>query len=380
VRRHRTAVIAASVVAVALVSGLTVATVGFVRAKQAQQRAEAEARRATAIKTFLTGMLAEARPEKAKGRDVTVREVVDSTLARIDRKHEFADDPLVLADILHALGETYRSLNVHDRAIALFTRAVELKRSAPGNNEKTILVSLNKLSETQAESGDLAHAIETQKEVVALAEHAFGRETDQYSGWLSNLGNMYADTGDLANAERILRESLAIDRKILGPDNEDMPFNINNLATILVDEGKCADAIPLHEESLALRRRFFTPPSAEVAIALGNYARALDCAGRHAEAEPLLRAAVATFSATGERFWRTGDARAVLGEVLLAIGRSAEGVNELTAGWEILTETTGGNTRRSREIATVAAHYYESERGSALAQQWQARAGLLSAP
>jgi len=422
VRRHRTGVIAASVVAVALVSGLTVATVGFVRAKQAQERAEAEARRATAIKTFLTGMLAEARPEKAKGRDVTVREVVDSTLARIDRKHEFADDPLVLADILHALGETYRSLNVHDRAIALFTRAVELKRSAPGDNEKTILVSLNKLSETQAESGDLAHAIETQKEVVALAEHAFGRETDQYSGWLSNLGNMYADTGDLANAERILRESLAIDRKILGPDNEDMPFNINNLATILVDEGKCADAIPLHEESLALRRRFFTPPSAEVAIALGNYARALDCAGRHAEArtaadsalamcitvfgpdhqrtatsrvrlaeamlhtghadeaEPLLRAAIATFSATGERFWRTGDARAVLGEVLLALGRSTEGVNELTAGWEILTETTGGNTRRSREIATVAAHYYENERGSALAQQWQARAGLLAAP
>lgn len=422
VRRHRAGVIASSLVLAALVAGLTLATVGFVRAKHAQERAEAEARRATAIKSFLTGMLAEARPEKAKGRDVTVMQVVDSTLARIDRKHEFADDPLVLADVLHALGETYRSLDAYDRALPLFQRAVQLKKSVPGDNEKTILISLNKLSETQAQMGDLKGAIETQQPVVAMAERAYGKETDQYSGWLSNLGNMYADAGDLAQAEPLLRESLAIDRRILGNDNEDMPFNINNLATILVDQGKCDDAIPLHEESIALRRRFFPPPSAEMATALGNYAHALDCSGRYseamsaadsalamcitvfgpdhqrtatsrvrmaevllhtgraAEAEPLLRSAVGAFTSIGERHWRTGDARAMLGEVLLASGHESEGMKELTAGWEILTETTGINTRRSREIAAVAAKHYQEGNEGAAAQLWRSRATVAAAP
>ena len=88
-----------------------------------RRRAENEARRATLIKDFLTGMLAEARPDKSQGREVTVMEVVDSTTARIDREHPFDDDPLVRADMLHALGETYRSLDAYDRAIPLFEAA-----------------------------------------------------------------------------------------------------------------------------------------------------------------------------------------------------------------------------------------------------------------
>ncbi len=278
VRRHRTGVIAASLVFVALVSGITLATVGFVRAKRAQARAESETLRATTIRDFLTNMLAQSRPDK-RGRDVTVMEVVDSTAAQMARDTTFQEDPLVRADILHALGETYRTLDQFDRAIPLFQEALALKRSAPGDNDLTILITLNKISQSQAETGNLKDAIATQEQVVALSEETIGREHAEYSARLSNLGNMYADVGDLAKAETILREAIAIDRRVLGNDHEDMPVSINNLATILVDDGKCEDAIPLHEESLAMRRRLYREPSSEVGIALGNYARALDCAG-----------------------------------------------------------------------------------------------------
>ena len=415
VRRHQTGVVAASVVLVALVAGITLATAGFVRAKHAQAVAESETLRATKIRDFLTNMLAQSRPDK-RGSDVTVMEVVDSTTAQMARDTTFQEDPLVRADILHALGETYRTLDKYDHAIPLFREAIKLKRSAAGDNTATILISLNKLSESQAESGDLPNAIKTQTEVVALSEKLFGKESDLYSARLSNLGNMYADIGDLARAEAILRESLAIDRRVLGSNNEEMPTSINNLATILVDEGKCEDAIPLHEESLAMRHRMFGEPSAEVATALGNYARSLDCAGRYVEAEvaadsalvmcttvfgpghvrtattrvrlaeallhtgraagaePLLRSAIATFRGIGERFWRVGDARARLGEVLLALGRAREGIAELEGGWEILTETTGPNTPRSREIAAALVGYYEKTSQVARAERWRPRA------
>ncbi len=418
VRRHRTAVVAASLVFVALVAGVTLATVGFVRAKHAQTRAELEARRATRISDFLTKMLAQGRPDMM-GRDVTVLEMVDSTAAHMTTDTTFADDPLVHGNILHALGETYRTLDQYDRAIPLFQQALALKRSAPGDNDRTILVTLNKLSECQAQIGDLAAAIETQKDVVATAERALGKETDDYSAYLMNLGNMYADAGQLATAEPLLRESLAIQKRVNDPTRDpNIPFSINNLATVLVDLGKCDDAIPLHQESIALRRRMFPAPSAEIAVAFGNYARALDCAGRSPEArvfadsavtmctvvfgpdhmrtatsrvrlaeamlhtgdtagaEPLLRSAIATFTAINPRLWRVGDARARLGEVLLALGRTQEGIGDVTKGWEIYTETTAATTLRAREMATVAADYYQKNAETTLAAAWRERAAL----
>jgi eukaryotic-like serine/threonine-protein kinase len=420
VRRHRTGVAAASLVVIALVAGAAMATVGLVRAKQAQRRAENEARRATMIKDFLTGMLAEARPEKANGREVTVMQVVDSMAAKIDRGQVFPDDPVVQAAVVHAVAETYRSLDHYDRAIPLFQKALALRRSALGDTAAMTLSSLNKLGESQALSGDLRSAIQTQKEVVALAEKSFGKEDDRYSAWLENLGNMYADSGDLARAEEALREGLAIDRRVLGNNNEEMPFTINNFATILVDQGKCAEAIPLHEESIAMRRHFFGDSSGDVATALGNYAKALDCAGRTAEAEtaarsalalstnvfgpshhrtatakvrlaevfmhtarpslavPLLNEAIDTFRAINPRFWRLGDARARLGEALLAEGRAREGVAELEAGWDIYTATTDPHAPRSREIAASIASYYEGKDEHANADRWRARAAAGS--
>lgn len=415
VRRHRTGVMAASLVFAALIAGVTLATMGFVRAKQAQVTAENEAARANKIKDFLTKMLAQSRPDKMGG-EVTVMEVVDSTAAQMARDTTFADDPLVRADILHALAETYRTHDDFDRALPLFQEALALKRSAPGNVDATVLVTLNKVSQTQAMSGNLRDAIATQREVVTLTEKLMGKENDLYSARLSNLGNMYADTGDLSRAETILRESLAIDRRVLDPGNEEMPISLNNLATILVDQGKCADAIPLHEESLAMRRRAYGILSSEVGVAMGNYARALDCAGRSAEAEvmadsalmictqifgpdhvrtattrvrlaeaylhtgraaqaePLLRHAIAVFEKVDARFWRAGDARAVLGEVLLAQDRGEEGIVELTAGWEILTETTQPTVPRCRHFASLAADYYEKNSERALADTWRLRA------
>ena len=415
VRRHRTAVVAASLVAVALVAGITLATTGFVRARHAQAIAETEAARANKIKDFLTKMLAQARPEKM-GYEVTVLEMVDSTTAQMKRDTTFADDPLVRADILHALGETYRTMDNFDRAVPLFEEALALRRAAKGDNDRATLVTLNKLGQCQGMSGNLKDAIATQEQLVALSEKVLGTDDEEYSAHLANLGNMYADTGDLARAETILRQSLAIDRRVLGNEHESMPISINNLATILVDQGKCEDALPLHEESLALRHKLVGEPSSDVAVALGNYARALDCAGRSQEArvfadsavtmcadvfgpghmrtatarvrlaeallhtgraaaaEPLLREAIATFEGVNPRHWRAGDARARLGEVMVVLGRGPEGKEELATGWEILTETTGPETVRAREIASVLAGYYQKSSERALADSWLSRA------
>jgi eukaryotic-like serine/threonine-protein kinase len=417
VRRHRTGVVAASVVLLAIVAGAVLATAGLVRATRAQARAEAEARRATIVSDFITDMLASARPEEAQGRVITVQEVVDSTAARLERESPFENDPEVHASILHALGVTYRSLGRYDLATPLFARAVDLRRAALGSEDTLTLNSLSMLTANRAQGGDPGGAIASGFELVAARERVHGREHPEYVAALSNLGNMHADIGDYATSERLLREALEIDRRILAPDDGDLAFTINNLATVLVDQGKYADAIPLHEESLALRRRVFGEPSVEVAVSLANYSFALVRAERYAEAErpareavemsvavfgpdhprtgiarlrlgevllvterpaeaePVLRAAIAILTTVGERYSGTGSARARLGDALLALGRGAEGIREVEEGWEILAETIDPGAPALRGIAATAAAYHEDQGAPALAAEWRARAG-----
>jgi non-specific serine/threonine protein kinase/serine/threonine-protein kinase len=416
VRRHRAGVAAASVALLALGAGTVLATAGLVRATRAQARAEAEARRATVISEFMTDMFASARPEEAQGRPITVREVVDSTAARLQRESPFGDDPVVHASVLHALGVTYRSLGEYALAVPLFGRALELRRDALGPEDTLTLNTLSMITSTQAQGGDPGGAIASGFELVDARERVHGKEHPEYVAALSNLANMHADIGEYATSERLLREALEIDRRILASDDGDLAFTINNLATVLVDQGKFADAVPLHEESLEIRRRAFGTPSVEVAIASGNYALALGGAGRHAEAEtaardavdmsgvvfgadhprtavarmrlaevliatdrpaeaePLLRDAIAALTAVGERYAATGAARARLGEALLALGRDAEGIRELEEGWAILMETMSPGTPATRRIAARAAAYHEANNDTALARTWRTRA------
>jgi tetratricopeptide (TPR) repeat protein len=417
VQRHRTGVAAATAALAALVAGVVLATAGFVRATRAQARAEAETRRATMISDFITDMLASARPEQAQGRVISVQDVVDSTLARLERDAPFDDDPEVHASILHALGVTYRSLGRYDLAMPLFTRALGLRRTALGPQDTLTLNTLSMLTSTQAQGGDPRGAIASGFELVAARERAHGRSHPEYVAALSNLGNMHADIAEYATAERLLREALEIDRRIPGVDPGDLAITINNLATVLVDQGKHVDAVPLHEESLAIRRSAFGEPSAEVAIALGNYALALNGATRFEEAEaaareavsmaslvfgpghprtavsglrlaevllatsrpaeaaPLLRDVAATFGTVDPRYAPTGAARARLGEALLALGQSDEGIRELEEGWSILTETMRPDAPSVQRVAVAAATHYDRRGESGLAAQWWARAG-----
>ncbi|MEQ1854951.1 MAG: serine/threonine-protein kinase [Longimicrobiales bacterium] len=416
-RRHRTGVVAASAVLLALVVGAAAATTGFVRATRAQSRAEAEARRATMISDFITEMLASARPEEAQGRVITVQDVADSTLVRLERDSPFEDDPEVHASVLHALGVTYRSLGRYDLATPLFARAVELRSAALGAEDTLTLNSLTMLTSNQAQGGDPAGAIASGFELVAARERAHGREHPEYVSALSNLGNMHADIGEYATAEGLLTEALDIDRRLPGVDPADLAITINNLATILVDQQKWNEAIALHEESLAIRRAEFGEPSAEVAIALGNYALALGGADRqddaevasreavamalqifgadhprtaisrlrlaevliatdrHAEAEPHLRNAVATFTAVDPSYGPTGAARSRLGEALIGMGRGAEGIRELAEGWAIVSVVMGAETPSVQRVAAAAARYHESRNEPALAAEWRSRAG-----
>lgn len=75
VRRNRLTVIAASLVAVATLAGLSLVAVGFVQATRAKTAMAAQAARASAASEFLQAMLGSVDPSRALGREVSTHYV-----------------------------------------------------------------------------------------------------------------------------------------------------------------------------------------------------------------------------------------------------------------------------------------------------------------
>jgi len=395
IRRHRTMVAASSLAIVALIAGLVVAGSGLVRATEARKVAERDAASSHEVTAFLRQMLSSVKPAKARGHEVTVREVLDEAVAGLDGR--FYDNPEVEAAIRFTVGDSYQALGDYETAIPLLEKAVEIRRAELPAGDPRLDDALNVLGMVYWLSGDLATSLKCSEEILALREAEFGKEHARYTQVLVDLGNIYADMGDLDKAEELQRRALTVERRVLiGDDRLDLAYTTNNLASVLADQGKYEEAIELHRESLALRREFMGDDSPEVAISVGNLGYALIQAGELEAAEARLREAVelgerifgpdhlriAGFmsnlvkvlvdrgaleeaerlarrslaihrTAMGERGWRTGVTHGLIGQVLAESGQVDQARTELELAHEILLETLGADHARTVRVAQL---------------------------
>lgn len=103
-----------------------------------RQKAEQQAKISQAVADFLNNMLA-----KAKGRDVTVRKVLDAASENI--KGKFEGEPLLEASIRTTLGYTYLSLGDYQAAEPHLVRARDIHREELGEEDPFTLASTSNL-------------------------------------------------------------------------------------------------------------------------------------------------------------------------------------------------------------------------------------------
>lgn len=392
VMRHRVGALAGSIAVLALLAGALLAGLGFVRATRAREIAERDAASSREVTAFLQEMLSSVKPDKARGREVTVREILDEAGENLGDR--FSEDSEVEAAIRFTIGDSYQALGDFETALPFLERAVELRRSALPPEDQRFLLSLDVLGMVYWLKGDLEASIETSTELLELRRRSLGEEHPNYTQNLGNLANTHADMGHLVEAESLLRQALDIERRVLtGDARSDLAYTTNNLATVLADQGKFEEAIDLHLESLALRREFMGDDSPEVVISLGNLgfayygagelapaearlreslelgqtvfgpdhlrvagtesklARVLAVQGHLAEAERLARQSLSVHTAAvGDRGWRTGESHGLLGWILAKAGQPAAARSELDLAHEILLESLGANHVRTQEV------------------------------
>ena len=95
-----------------------------------RDRAEQEAAKAKAVNDFMQETLGSANPYEGMGRDVTVLEVLDAAVEKIDAA--FGDQPKIAAAVKRTVGETYRRLGRYDEAEQLLRSALEMRKGVWG--------------------------------------------------------------------------------------------------------------------------------------------------------------------------------------------------------------------------------------------------------
>jgi serine/threonine protein kinase len=331
-KRHKGPVLAASVLFLALVSGIVGTTWGLVRADEARdaekkraegerlarqeaQAAEKQAREekqraveekllADAVREFLQkkllgqsdtrvqadALLKQGAQAAGAARNVTVRELLDRAAAELAPEKieaNFPGQPLLQAELLRTVGRTYRALREYDLAIAFLRRAAALCRRFLDPTSSQTLDTLDDLGEVYQDAGNLQEAIPLFEQVRAAQEKQLGPDHKHTLTTLDHLAMAYQRAGNLQKSIQLLEQVRDARQKQVGPDDPKILPTLNNLAVAYRAAGKLPEAIRLLERVRDIELNKLSPDHPETLVTLEELALAYQESGRLPDAIPL---------------------------------------------------------------------------------------------
>jgi tetratricopeptide (TPR) repeat protein/predicted Ser/Thr protein kinase len=385
VGRHRTMVALLVTLFFVLMGGVLVAWNNYLDAQEARRveavarqeaqfkanLAEKETAKAQAISDFLVDILRAADPDRARGEEVSVREVLDAAAARLDGG-ALAADPDVEPYIRRVLADSYRSIGKDleaerhlesalamfdngkvsaspllgailsdmgdhayrrgdfEQALAYGRQAYTFDKSLDPPPRAQIAKDLQRIGIVKRAKGDIRGAIDSLRE--AVVEHDAISPSHpapaDFSTALNELASTLTDLGRFEEAERLHRRALEIDQAYFGPTHTEVATDYCHLATLSLRRGRPAEGLALADSCLRLRRDVMDPTHPEIALALVCRAALLQDLGRFDDAgRDLDEAILALNSRFGPKHRATQEALASLASLRLAEERAAEALS-----------------------------------------------------
>ena len=332
IRRHRLAVAASAVVALAVFGLIASLIIGSARVARERDRANREAQAAERVSDFLVGAFAISDPDESRGNKITAREVLDKGARQIET--DLAGQPALQARLMSTMGKVYEGLGLYEPARQLLDKAIGLQKKTLGPEHQETLASQRMLARILQYQAQYPAAEKLYSETLQRQERLLGSDAMDTLRTKANLGSLYNEQGRYADAEKLLSEtvkattqasgqnspetmsalhSLAISydgerqyakeadiweelyrlrSQTLGPDHPDTVSSMQNLAYVYYKLGKAAEAEKLQRQGLEIGRRVLGNDHPSVLLAIGNLANTLLSEGKAAEAEPLQREAL----------------------------------------------------------------------------------------
>jgi len=337
----------AALAAASLVAGIVGTAWQAREASRERDRARAEAATAREVVDFLTGALEQANPYESLGREVTVRELMETSVERIGT--ELASQPAVQIRLYTTLARVVGHTGQHLRGAELAEFAAHLADSlyGPGSLESAQAryefarnIGASDPRRMEAIVRGALRALGERKEPEALAVRA---------DLLEELGVAYSGRVESDSALVVQREALAIRESLVEPPDVSLARSHHALGSELSRQGS-AEAGTHFAVAAAQWKATLGDRHPNYAATLNNWAIWHANAGRPDSADALYREALAIDrEALGPRSSVLGSRLSNVGQLALAQGRYEAADEWLREAVDILSE------REEADIGLAAA-------------------------
>jgi serine/threonine protein kinase/tetratricopeptide (TPR) repeat protein len=291
-RRHRAGVAAGILLVLSLGGGIAGTSIGLLRAVRAERASALEAEAARQVSDFLTGLFRISDPEKARGKEITAREILDQGVQEIAQG--LREEPLVKARLMDTMGEVYMNLGLYETAGKLFEQSLVLRRGTLGEEHPDIASSLSHLGELRFHEDRYAQAELLHRQALFLRETTLGPLHPDTARSLFLIGDTMAMKGEPTKAIEYLSRALPVFEASLGPEDSLVARCLQDMGVIYVELHDYETASDLFRRALKRQEKTEGPDSPNIAMTLNNLAYALTMQGRYAEAEPMAQRAIST--------------------------------------------------------------------------------------
>lgn len=216
---------------------------------------------------------------------------------------------------MNSLAVLYREEGRTDEAIAIYKRAIELRKTSNSKPED-LAREMNELATAMREKEQYAEALKLYQESLVILETTFGKGSAESATTVSQIAETYREMGDLGQAETSLKTEVqsleagttdgaqlgssltdlaliyreqdrfdeAIDafkkaqaalEKSSGRDSEEVGNVLNNLGKVYAAAGKLPEAQAAFAEALRIRQATLDPADLSIATTLRSYAQVL---------------------------------------------------------------------------------------------------------
>ncbi|MGQ0618710.1 MAG: protein kinase domain-containing protein [Panacagrimonas sp.] len=338
VRRYRSGVIAASAVVLALLAGLSVSLWQAELARQEARRADAEARKAGAVKDFLIDIFQHNQAGVAGGsqaRLLTAEQLLARGAQRI--RERLSEAPDIRAELLGTMGLLYKHLLLDEPAIALLTEQTALLRRTATDDDRgqrRLAAALVGLAQALSSASEYARSKAVAEEVLGILDGLGDVDSLDRATTLGLLGDIafWTEPSLDDTARRRYAEALAIVEQHHPNDPSQFVFRVG-----LGRVAKAQDKLDLAEQHLRQALALTGQPGFQVEEGRIANIRAwlgsvLHSQRRLAAAESELRAALALYvDSDGPDSSTTALARQKLALVLADSGNRGEALELLQA-------------------------------------------------
>lgn len=251
VRRHAFASAAAALLVLAAIGFGSWLAAERTRALAAEQTARVEAATANRVTGFLLDLFRTADPETSRGREPTVREVLDDGRTRLHA--DLADQPIVRARLLAAIGEIYTSIGQPQSAVDALAEAVaQLRSASPGS--LALAAALNELCRAHEQMRATEQARAACEESMALRRAQLPPGHVDIGHIANALGVVRQESGDSDAALALFNEALAIFEAAGDDAREDVASTRHNLGYAAAKRRDFASARDEYARALAGKR------------------------------------------------------------------------------------------------------------------------------